>query len=73
MIIILLLMKKTYKEVIYNKSSSQGKGPIPIGAKGKVLLFVDHPVTKKLLVDFSPYGKAIVPLSSIKKVEEVND
>ncbi len=63
-------MKKIYTKVIYTKSSSQGKGPIPLGAEGRVLLFVEHPVTSKILADFSPYGKAIVPLSSVKAVEE---
>lgn len=66
-------MNKIYKEVVYKKYSSEGKGPIPIGAKGKVLLFAEHPITTKLLVDFSPYGKAIVPFSSVKEVEEDND
>ncbi len=65
-------MKKVIKKVVYNKESSHGTGPIPLGTEGKVLLFVNHPVTKKLLVDFSPYGKAIVPFSSIKVIEEEN-
>lgn len=65
-------MEKVIKKVVYNKASSHGTGAIPLGAEGKVLLFVDHPVTKKLLVDFSPYGKAIVPMSSVKIIEEDN-
>ncbi|OGI00173.1 MAG: hypothetical protein A2Y25_00300 [Candidatus Melainabacteria bacterium GWF2_37_15] len=66
-------MEKNYKKVVYTKSSSQGTGPIPLGAKGKVLLFVKHPVTTKLLVDFFRYGKAIVPLSSVTNIEEDDD
>ncbi len=65
-------MKKVIKKVVYDKPSSQGIGNIPPGAEGKVLLSVDHPVTKKLLVDFSPYGRAIVPFSSVKVLEEEN-
>jgi len=66
-------MKKRYKKVIYIKNSSHGQGPVPQGAEGKTLLFVEHPVTTKLLVDFAPYGKAIVPLSSVKSVEDNDD
>lgn len=73
MILILVLMKKTYKKVVYTKTSSQGEGAIPLGAKGKVLLFVRHPLTSKLLVDFYTYGKAIVPLSSVNSIEEDDD
>lgn len=54
------------KKVIYNKQSSHGQGPIPIGAEGTVLLYIENPVTTKLLVDFHQYGKAIVPLSYVK-------
>ncbi|HSA07379.1 MAG TPA: hypothetical protein P5556_09385 [Candidatus Gastranaerophilales bacterium] len=64
---------KKIKKVIYAKFSSQGSGSIPLGAEGKVLLYVDHPVTKKILADFPPYGKAIAPLSSVKIIEEEND
>lgn len=64
-------MKKP-KKIIYIRNSSHGTGAIPLGAEGKVLLFVKHPVTTKLLVDFYSYGKAIVPLSSIKIIEEEN-
>lgn len=63
-------MSSKFEKVIYAKPSSHGLGKIPVGAEGKVLLYVDHPITVKLLVDFSPYGKAIVPLSSVKRVEE---
>ena len=63
-------MKKIIKKVVYNKISSHGEGAVPIGAEGNVLLFVDHPVTKKLLVDFPPYGKMIVPLSAVRVIEE---
>ena len=66
-------MKKTYTKVIYTKTSSQGEGPVPVGAEGKVLLCAKHPLTTKLLVDFSPYGKAIVPLSSVKNIEDDDD
>lgn len=63
-------MRDKPKKVIYVKPSSHhGIGSIPVGAEGKVLLYVDYPATKKLLVDFSPYGKAIVPLSSVKITE----
>lgn len=41
-----------------------------MGAEGIVLKYVKHPVTTKLLVDFMPYGKAIVPLGSVKPIEE---
>lgn len=58
------------QKVVYVKPSRQGTGTIPIGAEGLVLLYIEHPVTVKLLVDFSPYGKAIVPLSSVKKIED---
>ena len=63
-------MKKFAKKVIYNKTSSQGECSIPLGTEGRILKFVDHPVTKKLLVDFPPYGKVIVPLSSVKIIEK---
>ena len=56
------------EKVVYKKPSSQGPGSIPVGAEGKVLMYLEHPVTTKLLVDFAPYGKAIVPLSSVKPV-----
>lgn len=65
-------MKKTHKKVIYTKKSSQGSGPIPTGAEGSVILFSEHPVTTKLLVDFSHYGKAIVPLSSVNILEDTD-
>ncbi|OGH99812.1 MAG: hypothetical protein A2287_07550 [Candidatus Melainabacteria bacterium RIFOXYA12_FULL_32_12] len=58
------------QKVVYIKHSKQGLGSIPIGAEGDVLLFIKHPVTTKLLVNFHIYGKAIVPLSSVKRVEE---
>ena len=58
------------KKLIYIKHSKQGVGSIPIGTQGDVLLYVKHPVTTKLLVDFHSYGKAIIPLSSAKVVEE---
>ena len=54
------------KKVIYIKPSSHGTGSIPVGAEGKVLLYVEKTSTPKLLVDFFQYGKAIVPLSSVK-------
>ena len=54
------------KKVIYIKHSSHGQGSIPIGTEGKVLLYIENPITTKLLVDFDKYGKAIVPLSSVK-------
>jgi len=63
-------MKRFIKKVVYDKTSSHGAGAVPVGAEGKVLLFVDHPVTKKFLVDFSPYGKMIVPLSAVRVIEE---
>lgn len=63
-------MSENPQKVIYIKHSKQGLGPIPIGAEGDVLLYVKHPVTTKLLVDFHSYGKAIIPLSSAKIVEE---
>ena len=56
------------RKVKYIKPSSQGLGNIPVGAEGQVLLFVKHPVTVKLLVDFFDHGKAIVPLSSIETI-----
>ncbi len=65
--------QKVIKKVIYSKASSHGTGAVPLGAEGQVMLYVDHPVTTKLLVDFSPYGKAIVPLSSVKVIEEADD
>lgn len=63
-------MYKKLQKVIYNKPSALGTGKIPVGAEGSVLLFVEHPVTTKLLIDFHEYGKAIIPLSSLKIVEE---
>ena len=63
-------MPNKLKKVIYIKISSQGAGSIPLGAKGNVLKYVKHPVTTKLLVDFMSYGKAIVPLGSVKPLEE---
>lgn len=63
-------MKNKLKKIIYSKASSHGIGSIPLGAEGNVLLYVQHPVTTKLLVDFGCYGKAIIPLSSVKRVEE---
>jgi len=63
-------MENKLKKIIYTKSSSHGIGSIPLGAEGNVLLYVEHPLTTKLLVDFDSYGKAIVPLSSIKRVED---
>jgi|GEM_PF-2314009 len=65
-----MMQNKVIKKVIYKKPSSHGIGAVPVGAEGEVLLYVDHPVTKKLLVDFSPYGKVIVPMSSVKVIEE---
>lgn len=59
-------MSEKPEKVIYVKPSSQGPGKIPAGAEGKVLLYVKHPFTTKLLVDFYYHGKAIVPLSSVK-------
>ena len=58
------------QKMVYIKPSKQGIGNIPVGAEGKVLIYAQHPITTKLLVDFSPYGKAIVPLSSVKRVED---
>ena len=66
-------MKNVYKKAIYTGNSSNGPGSIPLGAEGKILLFVKHQVTSKLLVDFSPYGKAIIPLSNVRIIEEEND
>jgi hypothetical protein len=54
------------RKVIYIKPSFQGIGSIPVGATGNVLIYAQHPLTTKLLIDFYNYGKAIVPLSSIK-------
>lgn len=59
-----------FKKAVYIKHSSQGAGQIPIGAEGNILLYVQHPITTKCLVDFLQYGKVIVPLSSIKIIEE---
>jgi len=56
-------------KVIYIKPSSLGVGPVSVNTRGKVLLFVKHPVTTKLLVDFEKSGKAIVPVSSVKIIE----
>jgi len=61
-------MSNKFKKVVYIKHSSHGAGSIPIGAEGTVLKQVDNPETVKLLVDFSNYGLAIVPLSSVKPV-----
>lgn len=58
------------QKVVYIKHSFQGAGSIPIKAKGIVLLYVIHPITSKLLVDFFQYGKAIVPLSSVEEAED---
>lgn len=63
-------MSEKLKKVFYAKPSALGTGKIPVGAEGIILLYVDHPVTSKLLVDFQGYGKAIVPLSSIKLIDE---
>ncbi|MEI7473693.1 MAG: hypothetical protein WCK67_02850 [bacterium] len=60
------------KRVRYVKPSLQGTGIIPVGAEGNVLLFIKHPVTSKLLVDFPSFEKAIVPLSSVEILEEHN-
>jgi hypothetical protein len=46
-----------------------GVGSVPLYAEGIVLKYVNHPVTTKLLVEFSPGGKTIVPLSSIKELK----
>ena len=43
--------------------------PIPYGTNGKVLLFVKHPITSKLLVDFGAFGKAVVPFSAIEVID----
>lgn len=61
------------KIVKYKKSSVMGVGKVPVNATGEVLLYVKHPVTTKLLVDFNPYGKAIVPLSSLEVIEEYHE
>lgn len=63
-------MNSRFNEVVYIKPSLQGSGNIPEGAIGKVLIYCKHPITTKLLVDFYSYGKAVVPLSSVKRVEE---
>ena len=63
-------MLKNFKKVVYIKPSAYGTGSIPIGAEGNVLLFIENSITIKLLIDFLQYGKAIVPLSSIKIIEE---
>lgn len=61
------------KKVKYIKPSLQGTGIIPRGAEGYVILFIEHPVTSKLLVDFPSYGKAIVPLGSLEILEEYDE
>ena len=63
-------MFKKHQKVIYSKTSSYGAGCIPLGAQGEVLIYTEHPLTSKLLVDFFQYGKAIVPVSSVKKLED---
>ncbi len=63
-------MNSKIKQVIYKKTSSHGQGAIPLGTKGTVLMYVDNPTTVKLLVNFEPYGKAIIPLSSVDIIEE---
>ena len=57
------------KKAFYVKGSSQGEGCVPLGAEGTILLCAEHPITVKCLAEFPPYGKAIVPLSSLKIVE----
>ncbi|MFH0703115.1 MAG: hypothetical protein V2B14_06230 [bacterium] len=62
-------MDNKLKKVIYTRSSTRGLDfIIPVGAEGKILIYCDHPVTTKLLVDFGSYGKAIVPLSSVREI-----
>ncbi|MDD3012095.1 MAG: hypothetical protein PHC34_00130 [Candidatus Gastranaerophilales bacterium] len=51
------------------KPSKIGMGSIPLYVEGIVLKYVNHPVTTKLLVDFSSGGRAIVPLSCIARLE----
>lgn len=58
------------KKAVYIKYSSLGIGAIPLGAEGKILLYAEHRAVPKLLVDFSSFGKAIVPLNSVKIFEE---
>jgi len=62
-------MPDTPQKVIYTRPSKMGTGHIPLYAEGMVLKYVNHPVTIKLLVDFSPGGLAIVPLGSITELE----
>lgn len=53
------------QKAIYVKHSSQGKGYIPVRTEGTVLLIVQSGSSKKLLIDFGEFGKAIVPLSCV--------
>lgn len=58
------------KTVVYTKpSSNHGTGPVPVGAEGVVLMYSESPSSKKIVVDFGPYGKAVLPLSSVKVLE----
>lgn len=63
-------MSEKLKKVMYIKHSSAGVGSIPLQSIGTTLIFAKHPITTKLLVDFYELGKAIVPLSSVKFIEE---
>jgi hypothetical protein len=60
-----MILESENVKYIYKKYKNL---PIPFGATGKVIRYVDNPVTTKLIVDFKEYGIAIVPLSAIEAV-----
>ncbi|MEW5819578.1 MAG: hypothetical protein AB1782_05255 [Cyanobacteriota bacterium] len=54
-----------YVKYIYKKYKNLS---IPYGTIGKVILFIKHPITNKLIVDFGKYGKAVVPSSAVELI-----
>lgn len=56
--------------VVYKKQSVHGS-MVKVGSKGTIVFCVDNPYSRKALVEFDGYGKVIVPLSYVEKVEYV--
>jgi hypothetical protein len=61
-------MSKIPKKVVYTNPSKMGAGSVPVGAEGIVLKYIIHHTTTKLLVNFSPGGIVIVPLSAVEQL-----
>lgn len=63
-------MKTRIQKVRYIKASTHhGIGSIPLGALGSVVLIAQNSLTKKALVDFEKYGKAIIPMSCLEMIK----